>query len=1279
MFHKTPRRRVLFSHCRRQVGLLVFGVLSILLAVPLLFAQPAQAATNNTLNFQARLHTAGGAVVPDGYYNVEFKLYSASSGGSALWTETWYDTNGAAANNDFRVKVRNGYLTANLGSVTSFPAINWDQDLWLTMNIGGTSQTSPDYDGEMNPRLKLTGIPYAFKAGQLAKFNSTTGYTSTLQLQDPTGGNQNFIIPDQGAAGTYNLLTTAAAGAAYIQNTTTTQTANIAIQSASASSVGMTITGAGSQTADILQVKADGVTPALFSVSSSGAVSLRAASDSTTAFNLKNAAGANMFTVNTTNSSVGINLGSSTTPSLTHGGLQVAGAIKINAADASQDNFLTPGGATVGTAINIPVYNVGNYSQVLAVGASASSYDTARVLSLFDARTVAHQPTISVFNPNESQVFGLSWDGSNTVGLLKNTANQVGIQAGGTNIANFANASGTAVMTVSGSGGLLQVTNIDKESSGTLTIGGTTATALTLGRSGVTTTNAGAFTSSELLTASAGLTLSSGNLTQSGSGTVSTGTGTVSLNGDTTVASGKNLSVAQGSLAVTGASGSTALNVTSTSTGSPTVVLSAVASQTAHILRVVNATGNNALVVTGAGDIATSDAQLTIGGTTVSNNRVNLTGTINNSANSTVYGVQNQITYNVTTAGSVIHGNLNAVVVGASSASLSDIYSVAGRVDVASGYAGTITNAASVAALRPVSLNGVKIGSYHGFYAENSNSGSSGNSDNTSGTINNYGMRVVGGSAAAGVGGALNNYAGHFELSTGASSGTTNYGVYISGVGGGGGATNYAIYSSSTAASSIGGSLSAVGLNAGSGTLQGAGGLSATGTISLNATGSSNTSIGNSSGTLTLTSSNFTLSSAGVVAGLTGLTMASGNFLQSGSGNFTTGSGTVTLSGDTTVSSGKTFTAATGVLTSNLDVASAGPLTIGNTTATTTTVGRSGQTLSLPGTVGIGTTGPDRKLDVLDASNPQLRLSQADGTVYSDLQTDSNGYLIMTSTGNRISLGTSDTTATLLVLDTKTNAGDPTGVAGAMYYNSSSNSFRCYDVEYWRDCIQSPRSSYVYNQEFMSTGSGDYFDGTLITNSSGTGSGYGQSGASVASHPGIIRLSTGSTASGYSATWINDAGNIGVVLGAGDSWRHETVLRVPVLSTGAQQFTARTGFGEGTGSTDGADSCIFKYNEALNGGRWQGSCSSNSTTSTCDTTVTVAAGTWYRLTILVNAAGTSADFRINGVSRCTVTTNIPGSARQTSIQTTVSKSVGSTSRDIDVDYIGFESQFGTSR
>ena len=56
-------------------------------------------------------------------------------------------------------------------------------------------------------------------------------------------------------------------------------------------------------------------------------------------------------------------------------------------------------------------------------------------------------------------------------------------------------------------------------------------------------------------------------------------------------------------------------------------------------------------------------------------------------------------------------------------------------------------------------------------------------------------------------------------------------------------------------------------------------------------------------------------------------------------------------------------------------------------------------TMRSNGNVGIGTTGPDRKLDVLDASSPQLRLSQTDGSVYADLQVDSNGDLQMNVDG----------------------------------------------------------------------------------------------------------------------------------------------------------------------------------------------------------------------------------------------------------------------------------------
>jgi hypothetical protein len=49
------------------------------------------------------------------------------------------------------------------------------------------------------------------------------------------------------------------------------------------------------------------------------------------------------------------------------------------------------------------------------------------------------------------------------------------------------------------------------------------------------------------------------------------------------------------------------------------------------------------------------------------------------------------------------------------------------------------------------------------------------------------------------------------------------------------------------------------------------------------------------------------------------------------------------------------------------------------------------------------TTSPDRKLEVLDASNPQLRLTHTESSVYTDLQTDSSGSLLLTPTGVLVS------------------------------------------------------------------------------------------------------------------------------------------------------------------------------------------------------------------------------------------------------------------------------------
>ncbi|MGH7234644.1 MAG: hypothetical protein ACREF7_04345, partial [Candidatus Saccharimonadales bacterium] len=141
---------------------LVFGLSYLMSWSP----APAYAATSNTINFQARLESASGAIVPDGTYNVEFKIYNAlSSSGSSQGSCTgdahclWYEDYLVGGT---PVTVSNGYMTVNLGSQTAFPStIQWGTSLYLGMNIGGTGG-SPTWDGEMTPRLTLTAVPAAF-------------------------------------------------------------------------------------------------------------------------------------------------------------------------------------------------------------------------------------------------------------------------------------------------------------------------------------------------------------------------------------------------------------------------------------------------------------------------------------------------------------------------------------------------------------------------------------------------------------------------------------------------------------------------------------------------------------------------------------------------------------------------------------------------------------------------------------------------------------------------------------------------------------------------------------------------------------------------------------------------------------------------------------------------------------------------------------------------------------------------------------------------------------
>jgi hypothetical protein len=250
---------------------------ALLLAIPAIvvvasflvyFERPktVEAATNATVNFQARLLSASGSIVPDGFYNVEFKIYTAAAAdGGETPDQGACTVNGGTADEDCewvetrtsgnRVRTVNGYLTVNLASVTAFSSIDWDQELWLSMNIGGTAG-SPSWDGEMTPRLKLTAVPYAFRAGALA--GGTGANTTVLTTGTPSGNNTLQLPAESGilcvqSSVSCGFLTGAATD--YIQNGTSLQTtANFYIQSAANNAVGGIIRGHATQTSSLFQL-----------------------------------------------------------------------------------------------------------------------------------------------------------------------------------------------------------------------------------------------------------------------------------------------------------------------------------------------------------------------------------------------------------------------------------------------------------------------------------------------------------------------------------------------------------------------------------------------------------------------------------------------------------------------------------------------------------------------------------------------------------------------------------------------------------------------------------------------------------------------------------------------------------------------------------------------------------------------------------------------------------------------------------------------------------------
>ncbi len=452
----------------------------------------------------------------------------------------------------------------------------------------------------------------------------------------------------------------------------------------------------------------------------------------------------------------------------------------------------------------------------------------------------------------------------------------------------------------------------------------------------------------------------------------------------------------------------------------------------------------------------------------------------------------------------------------------------------------------------------------------------------------------------------------------------------------------------------------------------------------------------------TPTGSGTNLITVGSVAALANSTTIQGGngstaiqLLAAASGTITVGTTTAGTANNVNINNATnagTVSVGSGMTTGTITIGGAsqtGTITLGQaTTSQIINIGAAqtatGNTLTV--NMASSATGTGKALVTIGNTNDSSSLTLQAGT----------GNVSLLTTGN-VTIGTADGTGTLLVLDTKNTftsgpqVGDPTGVAGGMYYNSATGSFRCYEIDHWRDCLQSARTSYHVTNDMVSfVASGD------IDPDPGSAGMY-DTVTSVTGHTGIVLMSTNT---GGAGTWLwvapRSSGNSVTLFGNGDYWRQETVMSIPSAfglsnSDGTNRYTFRSGFIDdmSTQSGNGNDGCFFRYTHNINSGKWQGVCRNNNTESTCDTAstsgTTVATDTWYRLTVSVNAAGNSADFQVNGsttngTGRCQISTNIPTAAgRETNWGLGIYKDNGTGDKRAHLDYMDVEAQFGTAR
>lgn len=288
---------------------------------------------------------------------------------------------------------------------------------------------------------------------------------------------------------------------------------------------------------------------------------------------------------------------------------------------------------------------------------------------------------------------------------------------------------------------------------------------------------------------------------------------------------------------------------------------------------------------------------------------------------------------------------------------------------------------------------------------------------------------------------------------------------------------------------------------------------------------------------------------------------------------------------------------------------------------------------------------------------------------------DANGQLVGQASLSETRGGTAQTTYTtgdtLYASASNTLSKLAIGSPGQILKTSNSS------IPTWED-RNSPTNEYNLYDDFMggtTTVPGDPWQ----TWSGGSGALVTSVSTNITSnHPGILRGTTGTTATGRcgfglapSATTVTN----GIVIGT-NTYTEEWLINLQQLSTVAEEFVLSLGLKRNATADTQANGVLFKYDRATYGTNWQCETVSASTTTRTDSAVAVVdSSTWMKLRIEANT--TNCKFYIDGVLVATHTTNIPTTNVCSGWK--INKTVGNTPVTGEVDYFRAYTRFSSAR